>query len=385
VTSASAQLYWDTNGATAGAGNPADGTWDAATTNWSTDSSGSIATGAYVEGSDVVFSAGSDAATANITVSGTQSVSSLSIEEGDVTIGGNNIDDSSGTVTVSVASGASGTINSSMTFNANFDVDGELFVQSVGSGGSSSMTGTGTLRTSRLDSAVTINGGTIIYVSGGPSDNKLKGATINSGGTLRVESAAFVSGKRNLAVNTGGTFEMAAGVSETVSVLSGAGSIVGETGSALTVGGDNKNATFNGTISGEIDIVSAGTGSLTFSDSTSMEFVIGADGVSNSILGDGVNMTTTNLNGEFSFDLIGADLSLGNEWTIVDVADLNEVFGASFSVDGFTEAGDVWTNGALEFSELTGTLQVVPETSTSGLFLGLGAVVFVVSCRRSRK
>lgn len=82
ATTASAQLYWDTNGATPGAGNPADGTWDAAASNWSTDSTGSSATSTYVSGSDVVFSAGSDAATAEVTVSGTQNVSSLSFEEG---------------------------------------------------------------------------------------------------------------------------------------------------------------------------------------------------------------------------------------------------------------------------------------------------------------
>src|SRR5947208_131737 len=66
IAAPAANLYWDINGPTAGAGNPANGNWDSASTNWSTDAAGSVATGAWLnDGSaTAVFSAGTDATSA---------------------------------------------------------------------------------------------------------------------------------------------------------------------------------------------------------------------------------------------------------------------------------------------------------------------------------
>lgn len=93
-----ATLYWDTNLTAAGAGNPANGAWATTVVNWQNlDSGGNAAgtgpTSVYVASSDVVFSAGSDAATATVTV-GTASpntaitiaTSSILVEEGAVTV-----------------------------------------------------------------------------------------------------------------------------------------------------------------------------------------------------------------------------------------------------------------------------------------------------------
>lgn len=83
-----APLYWDTNGATAGSADLAAGTnvWGT-DNNWSTDSTGSSATGAYVAGSDVVVSAGTNATGANIIrISGPQTANSLTFEEGTITL-----------------------------------------------------------------------------------------------------------------------------------------------------------------------------------------------------------------------------------------------------------------------------------------------------------
>lgn len=54
--------YWDTNGATAGAGGTSpNGTWDSGITSWSSSITGTTATGPWIDGGTAVFSAGSDA------------------------------------------------------------------------------------------------------------------------------------------------------------------------------------------------------------------------------------------------------------------------------------------------------------------------------------
>jgi hypothetical protein len=82
-----ASLYWDTNGSAPGAssGTSADGTWDASTPNWTSDANGSSATSAWVGGNVATFSAGSNATgTSNVTVTGTQSVGGLTVQDGSV-------------------------------------------------------------------------------------------------------------------------------------------------------------------------------------------------------------------------------------------------------------------------------------------------------------
>jgi autotransporter-associated beta strand protein len=76
-------LYWDVNGDTAGAGNPADGVWDAALTNWNplADGTGVVAT--WAPGQKAVFSAGNDAISSyTVTVDGSQNTSGISFENG---------------------------------------------------------------------------------------------------------------------------------------------------------------------------------------------------------------------------------------------------------------------------------------------------------------
>jgi autotransporter-associated beta strand protein len=82
-------LYWDANGPVVGAGGatPA-GTWGSGTF-WSTNATGSLATVGYVSGSDVHFSAGSDATgTYTVTLAGSQSANSLTFGAGVVTLSG---------------------------------------------------------------------------------------------------------------------------------------------------------------------------------------------------------------------------------------------------------------------------------------------------------
>jgi len=87
-------LFWDTNGVSVGAGNPATGTWDTATANWNTDSTGAAGgtIAAYpIDGSaaDVIFSAGTDAVSGHVvTINGAISAHSITNEEGTATFNG---------------------------------------------------------------------------------------------------------------------------------------------------------------------------------------------------------------------------------------------------------------------------------------------------------
>ncbi len=143
----------------------------------------------------------------------------------------------------------------------------------------------------------------------------------------------------------------------------------------LTLGGTN---TYTGDTT-----VSAGT--LTLASTGQLKFLIGATGVNNTIAGSG----TLNLDGSFLFDLTTAGTTVGNSWNLVDVNSLTETFNPSFSVLGFTEVSDVWSQvitpgvSKYEFSEGTGVLSVVaiPEPATVGL-LGMGLMGLIGRRRR---
>lgn len=84
----SASAWWDINGATAGAGGatPA-GTWDAALSNWSTDSDGTGTPTTWGAGLTAAFAAGSDATGIyTVNVGGTNDIRGINVEEGSVTV-----------------------------------------------------------------------------------------------------------------------------------------------------------------------------------------------------------------------------------------------------------------------------------------------------------
>src|SRR5215471_9983506 len=89
--------YWDTNGATAGAGGSIpSATWNTgAAANWTTDSTGSSAPTTWTAGDIAVFSAGTDATgsfTVTVPSGTTNSLLSITNEEGTILIGPGTID-----------------------------------------------------------------------------------------------------------------------------------------------------------------------------------------------------------------------------------------------------------------------------------------------------
>ena len=392
---AGATIYWDTNGATAGAGNPADGTWDVATTtNWTSDSAGTSATTVYTQASDIVFSAGTDTATAAVTVSnadGTPTVTSITFKNGATTLSGNNFDDAGVTIQYTVEDGASGVVNQADgPYNANFDIQGAgtLLVNVVRGGSVMSKTGTGTLTLNRLDGYFTVDQGLVIYT--GTVSAKLKSATINDTATLRIQGLAF-DGSRPVTVNTGGTFQMDAGVVEDISTLNGAGTVTGGAGADLTVTG----GTFSGNIIGDMGLSKSGTGTTTLSGANTYSggTTVSAGTISVSgagTLGAGNVIVQApgalTLGGDSANQSISDTASLllyedSGDYAIVNL-NQDETVGALFFNDVQQVAGTWGATGSgaahINDSYFTGSsiLTVIPEPTTVGL-LALGAAALI--------
>lgn len=125
ATVASAQtLYWDTNGKTAGAGGttPA-GTWTTSNSdkNWNSTAAGTTTNPqAWTSGADAVFSAGTDATGAySVTVSGTQNVSSITVQEGSPTLASGTINFNDASPDILVAAGSTLTFGTAPTSSNN--------------------------------------------------------------------------------------------------------------------------------------------------------------------------------------------------------------------------------------------------------------------------
>ncbi len=156
--SSAAPIYWDTNGTTAGSSNSTTNNWNGNV--WTTDSTGSTATGAYVAGSDVVFSAGTNATGATtVLVSGAQSANSITFEEGTITM-------SAGPVPSPALSIGAGGITMAAGLNGNVNIGGSLGVITLSASQTwtNSTTGTGTTRTMTVGS--TAAGSSVVGAAG---------------------------------------------------------------------------------------------------------------------------------------------------------------------------------------------------------------------------
>lgn len=208
-----------------------------------------------------------------------------------------------------------------------------------------------------------VNQGTMVAAWDG---NLFFHSHIAAGATLRTEFNVIHNGGR---VENNGTLDIAEGVDEDVGALYGSGKVTnhGAGGTTSTISmrqGDNR--TFSGTIedgpSGGQTAVQVGlagrtetgiftlSGANTYTGNTtmgeefaglilaetgSMAFAPGANGVTNQItalVDQNTGTGTVALNGNFRVDLSNADTTHGNSWNLVDSANLNETYGATFQV-----------------------------------------------------
>lgn len=138
------------------------------------------------------------------------------------------------------------------------------------------------------------------------------------------------------------------------------------------------------TFTGNIELAGSGADRthVTLAGGANLDFVIGGNGVNNSIAGTG----TAAFDGNFFIDLTGAGTGIGDSWTLAGAS--VQTFGGTFSVNGFTDMGgglwDTSANGVTyEFSTASGALTVVPEPGSVALLLsGFG---MLLGFRRFRK
>jgi fibronectin-binding autotransporter adhesin len=228
--------YWDIDGPTAGPGGIAPaGTWDGATANWSTSSTGEAATTTWTSGNAAVFSAGSDATDPyTITVDGTQSADAVWAKDGAVTLSGGTID---------LGAGGSGVLRGDTALNVESVVAGSSGLNSHGNvalKGASTYTGDTVVRNGTLS----LNAGEHVVVI-----SKSSQITVNPGATLSVLNTNALgrnSGNAAIVID-GGTLDHAGGNHEhlnDVTLKNGA------TWKATSGGSyDGENAIVHGTIS----------------------------------------------------------------------------------------------------------------------------------------
>jgi len=233
--------------------------------------------------------------------------------------------------------------------------------------------------TNNAGSNITFTGGVtgvgnLILQSNGTTNNpgqvQLTTTTINNTGTITNSG----TGARTSGTGTNLNTLISASIGSNVT-----GVVQNSLNSSLILSGDNSSYFGN-------TVVSLGTLQLTTTGV--LGFVVGANGVSNSITGTNAGILT--LDGSFVFDLTNA--AADGSWNIVDVNNLNETYGSGFKVNGAgwaeTANDNIWrytdTKATYTFSQATGVLtgvSFVPEPS-GFMLLSVGVIGLVTRRKR---
>ncbi|HEY1921479.1 MAG TPA: autotransporter-associated beta strand repeat-containing protein, partial [Tepidisphaeraceae bacterium] len=344
------RMYWDLNGATAGAGGLIlSGTWDSTTANFNTSSAGTNAASAWMAGRVAMFAAGSDGGgTYTVTVSGSQSIGGLDFQTGSVTLQGGGFALASDS-TITAASG---------TQTINTPISGAFAILKDGAG-------------------------TVIF--GGA--NTYTGITSIEAGVLQLGTALALR-NTNVDVNVDNGLNVN-GFNATLGGLSGSGNV--NLGSqTLTVGYDNQNAEYAGVLSGTGQITKLGLGiwtldaANTFSGgmvisggevSVSADTGLGAAGGSISLNGGTLQVTGT------TFNSTPRTISMTSFGGGFDITDPNNTFTVSQNLSGGLlsklGAGTLVLSGTNTQSGLT--LNGGTVSAASAANLGSGAIKFAAT------
>ena len=269
-------------------------------------------------------------------------------------------------------------------------------------GGAVNKTGAGTAKLTGANDYTTptiINGGVLIantlanaaLASGIGAATDVSTNLVLNGGTLRHDAANIASTNRKFALGlNGGTIDSsAAAITDVVNFsttlamgfnsqlgarsLTLTGSNTGENILRMDINDDGSNnptslikeGAGKWQITGAANDYSGNTtvnaGTLVLADNAGLKFLV-TDSSSNQITGTG----TVQLDGDFTLNTTAVTLTTGS-WLLVNTATLNETFGSTFTLVGWTETANVWTKveGAKiwKFSEATGLLRLFAANS----------------------
>jgi hypothetical protein len=209
--------YWDIDTVSqAGAGGVApNGTWNSSNATWSTGSTGLGVPTTWTPGNVAVFAAGSDATGAyTVTVSGTQTLSGLTVEEGSVTQKGGTLDfGTTANVPINVAAGATFYEDNTATAYSTFAGTGGLVKSGAGTlilrgFNTFSKSGSGDQAyLTIIDGVVDFLGEATLGAT--PASGNAKALTLN-GGTLREAgtTSGGIAPDRSIFIGpNGGTFD----------------------------------------------------------------------------------------------------------------------------------------------------------------------------------
>jgi fibronectin-binding autotransporter adhesin len=329
-------LYWDTNGATAGAGTGA-GLWSG--TNWSTSSAGTAATQAWTSGATAVFSAGTNLAGATYTVNAAASlptVGGITVDEGAVTVDlsspGGKISFNGSAPVVTVADGTSLEFGNRSAFQYTLDPGTGSLTFNVGSIGvntsyvwvNAEITGTG--------SVVKNGGGDLHFYA---DKNSYTGTTTVNQGTLILDVLEGNKSFNGNIVVGDGTNTAKAEIGTTASAANDV--IAHNVVATVNANGVLETHLYNETVAGLI--LNGGTvGNLARVDS---------DGVGATSPNPGTGLTTLTVNGNITasgnsqISGVGSKLDLAGSTSTISVTNSGDIL----TIGSVVQNGGVQKNG----------------------------------------
>jgi autotransporter-associated beta strand protein len=219
-------LFWDKDGAVAGAGGPTPtGAWGT-DAYWGASALGDALTAGWISGEGATFAAGSNAiGDYTVTVSGTQSTRALSIEEGQVTLSGGVIELTGTSPRVRVVAGKS-VIGS--------EIQGAAGLRKLGAGtlalaGINTFTGPVSIGAGGVE----IGADTAL---GAVSNGITLSGTLVTTATLTLPATRAITGEGTLSPTTGTILTVAGSVTMPTGLTLAGGGGVGFTGSTLQLG-----------------------------------------------------------------------------------------------------------------------------------------------------
>jgi autotransporter-associated beta strand protein len=297
-------LYWDINGATAGAGGATPtGNWSTTAANWSAVFDGTAATAVWTSGRNAVFSAGSDASGAfTVTIPTALTAGGIKVEEGTVSLGSTAAATLAVGANVSISSGATLSVSSSTaiapTTSATMSINGgtmrntastsagsfvsTLFTTLTLNGGATvSYTGVNLLNIINATPKITGNGpltkagaGVLAIVGTAAGNNDWTGGTIVNDGELRIRSFNnALPLNTDVTVNSPGILNLN-GLNQQIGSLAGNGAVGTGTGTLMITGSVSTvfsgvlknitNAGASGVSTGNGRLIKDGIGAITF-------------------------------------------------------------------------------------------------------------------------